>query len=292
MSSLSSLRCALSPTLDQRDAVLLADALGDDETLGCPPAAAVETSEGRWQVEATFAVPPNWELLAAIAQETLGRPLAFRIEDLPDRDWVAESLKGLDPVRAGRFFVHGSHDRENVPPGAIAIEIEAGRAFGTGHHGTTKGCLSAIDNLLKKRRFSAPLDLGTGSGVLAIALAKALKVAVLASDIDPLAVEIARANAAANGVGTLIDTVTAAGLAHRRFAGGRRHDLIVANILARPLAELAGEIAARLKPGGVVVVSGLLVAQEAFVAAAYRNRGLALKARHRRGEWSTLVFSR
>ena len=282
---------ARSAPLSETDARALAEAIGDAGDLGHPPAAAIETAPAIWHVELTLLQPVSRTGLARFAETLLGRPVDFAIDELPERDWVAESLKGLAPVRSGRFFIHGGHDRDRVPPGAIAIEIEAAQAFGTGHHGTTEGCLAAIDALLKARRFRAPLDLGTGSGILAIALARALRRKVLASDIDHQAVAAARANALANDTGNLVEVICAAGLSHRAFNEGRRHDLILANILAQPLARLAAPIIAHLAPGGVVVLSGLLASQQARITAAYRNRGLVLTGRRHHGEWVTLVFS-
>ena len=278
--------------LAEADARRLADAIADVEELGFPPAAAVELGPGRWQAEITFFEAPDEAALRRYVYDLLGHQADQKIEQLPEVDWVAESLKGLAPVSAGRFFVHGSHDRHRVPPGRVALEIEAAEAFGTGHHGTTAGCLEAIDRLLKKRQFFRPLDLGTGTGVLAFALAKAQRVPVLATDNDPVATRTCRRNAVNNGVRTLIRAETAEGFDHPAIRTRAPFDLIVANILAGPLVALAGPLTANLAAGGGVVLSGLLREQEARVAAAYANRGLRLDFRVRKGEWSVLVFRR
>ncbi|HQF30963.1 MAG TPA: 50S ribosomal protein L11 methyltransferase [Hyphomicrobiales bacterium] len=276
--------------LSQDEARRVCDAIGEEEAFGYPPAAAIELTPEAWQAEITFAEEPDAEALAAFAGGLVGRAVAVLVEELPDIDWVAASLAGLSPVAAGRFFVHGSHDRHRVPAGKTAIEIEAAQAFGTGHHGTTAGCLVAIDDSLKARRYRRPLDLGTGSGVLAIAIARTLRVPVLATDIDPVATKAARENAVANRAGPLIEVVTAAGFDHPRLRNGGPFDLVIANILARPLVMLAGAIAGNLACGGRVILSGLLTTQEEMVEAAYRGRGLVVARRLRIGEWSTLVF--
>ena len=276
--------------LAEAEARRLADAIADVEELGFPPAAAVELGPGRWQAEITFFAAPDEAALQQFVCDQFGRNTELQIERLPEIDWVAESLKGLAPVSAGRFFVHGSHDRHRVPAGRIALEIEAAEAFGTGHHGTTAGCLEAIDRLLKRQRYARPLDLGTGTGVLAFALAKALRVPVLATDNDPVATRTCRQNAVDNGVRTLIRAETAEGFDHPAIRARAPFDLIVANILAGPLVALAGPLVSSLQAGATVVLSGLLREQESRVAAAYANRGLKLDFRVRKGEWSVLVF--
>ncbi|OLP56548.1 ribosomal protein L11 methyltransferase [Rhizobium rhizosphaerae] len=202
-------------------------------------------------------------------------------EILPDLDWVALSLEGLKPVRAGRFLVHGSHDRDKRRTGDVAIEIDAGQAFGTGHHGTTAGCLEMIDSVMRARRPGRVLDLGTGSGVLAIAARKLAAVPVLATDIDPVATRVARENIRRNGIASGIAVETAAGFQSPAF---RRHgpfDLIIANILARPLMRMAPELVAELAPGGSVILSGILAEQRWRVLAAYKGQRL----RHLRTLW-------
>ncbi len=207
--------------------------------------------------------------------------LAIEREVLPDIDWISKSLEGLKPVRAGRFLVHGSHDADKVQPNDIGILIEAGQAFGTGHHGTTAGCLNMIGDVLKSRRVRNALDLGTGSGVLAIAAYSLAKIPVVATDIDPVAVRVARDNARINGVAGGIHFATAPGFHHRVFRGHGPFDLIIANILARPLMKLAPELVRHLSADGTVVLSGILSAQRWKVIAAYNGAGL----RHVRTTW-------
>ena len=196
-----------------------------------------ERPDGLWSVDAYFEAGEPAEIAEQL-RDRLGAD-AFGaltgVATLPETDWVAAGLQALQPVFAGRFVVHGSHDRGKIPAGRVAIEIDAGQAFGTGHHGTTAGCLTVLDRLTRSRRFENPLDLGTGSGVLAIALARILRRPVLATDIDPLAVRIAAENAAINCVGHLVRTVTAAGMKHPAIRERAPFDLIVANILAEPL---------------------------------------------------------
>jgi ribosomal protein L11 methyltransferase len=214
------------------------------------------------------------------------------IAPLPQRDWVRQSLEGLAPVAAGRFFLHGAHDRARRRAGGLSLEIDAGTAFGTGHHGTTEGCLVALDRLLKRRTPRRILDVGCGTGVLAIAAARATLRPALASDIDPEAVRVTLENARLNGVKPRIRSVVAAGLGHPVIAAGAPYDLIFANILARPLVALATGLARVLAPGGHLILSGLTLDQSRWIEATYRARGLALAARIRRGNWVSLVLTR
>jgi ribosomal protein L11 methyltransferase len=193
-------------------------------------------------------------------------------------------------VRAGRFFVYGAHDAGTVPHGVIPMRIEAGMAFGTGHHETTALCLSVLSDLARVRRFRNVLDLGTGTGLLAIGAVKLWRLPVMASDIDPVAVEITRENARANGVAPLVQAVTADGLDNPALKRRAPYDLIIANILAGPLTRLAPSIAAALAPGGVLVLSGLLRDQENLVTSFYK--GLRFLGRQRMGPWSALVFEK
>lgn len=202
-------------------------------------------------------------------------------EELPDIDWIAKSLEGLKPVRAGRFVVHGSHDRGTARIGEIAIEIDAGQAFGTGHHGTTTGCLEVIHKVMRARTVRRVLDLGTGSGVLAIAARKLAPVTVLATDIDPIATRVARENVRLNGIASGIALETAPGFHSTAFGRHGPFDLIIANILARPLMRMAPQLAAQLAPGGDVILSGILASQRWKVLAAYNSLGL----RHVRTIW-------
>ncbi|MFP5078197.1 50S ribosomal protein L11 methyltransferase [Rhizobium sp. YIM 134829] len=218
---------------------------------------------------------------------------AIEREEIPDIDWIAKSLEGLTPVRAGRFLVHGSHDRDKVSPGDIAIEIDAGQAFGTGHHGTTAGCLEMIEDVVRSRPVTRVLDLGTGSGVLALAVRKVKAVPVLATDIDPVATRVARDNIRRNGVlnGVAgITAVTAAGFQSPAFAAHGPFDLIIANILARPLMRMAPQLSTHLAPGGSVILSGILAAQRWKVLSAYNALGLRHVRTLWRNGWVTILL--
>lgn len=282
--------------IDEAHGRALVDALGEDAQFGSRPIDLSETRPGRWEVGVHFERHPEPQEVAALsacAGGILGLTApAFAIHELPETDWVKHSLAGLKPIRVGRFFVHGRHDRVRRRPNDIAIEIEAGEAFGTGHHGSTAGCLAAIDALAKRRVVRNALDLGTGSAILAIAIARLLHAPVLASDIDPVATRIAATNARLNGVGGKIAVVTAAGLAKCEFREHGPFDLIVANILAGPLVRLAASIRRQLGPGGTVILSGLLPEQRARILAAYRGQGLRLVRDFPRDGWLTLVFER
>jgi len=208
------------------------------------------------------------------------------------RDWVAQSLEGLAPVAAGRFLIHGAHDRHRVPPNRIGIEIEAALAFGTGHHGTTLGCLMALDRILNRRRPRRTLDVGCGTGVLAIAAARGTRRPVLAGDIDPVSVRVARNNARLNRADALVKIIHANGLSDRRVQAHGPFDLVFANILLGPLKQLANPIRRVAAPGASVVVSGLLSSQANAALAAYRGLGLVLERRIPLDGWVTLVLAR
>lgn len=218
--------------------------------------------------------------------------LAFVRETLPEIDWVARSLEGLKPVRAGRFFVHGSHDRSRRRIGDLAIEIEAGLAFGTGHHGTTSGCLDMINSVARREQPRNALDLGTGSAVLAIALAKLSHIPVLATDIDPVATKVAAENCRLNGVSAYVETATAPGFHHPIFKRRAPFDLIIANILARPLMRLAPEMAAHVTPDGSLILSGILERQREAVLAAYSGQKFRHVRTLPREGWVTLHLKR
>lgn len=211
-------------------------------------------------------------------------------EVLPDIDWIAKSLEGLKPVRAGRFLVHGSHDRDKVKSGDLAIEIDAGQAFGTGHHGTTAGCLEVIEGVVRARAPRNALDLGTGSGVLAIAVRKLKPIPVLATDIDPIATRVARENAKLNGIVSGLDFVTAPGFHSPAFNTHGPFDLIIANILARPLIKMAPQLVTHLSPGGDVILSGILASQRWKVISAYSGAGLGHVRTIWRNGWVTIHF--
>ena len=214
--------------------------------------------------------------------------LEIQREVLPDIDWIAKSLEGLKPVRAGRFIVHGSHDRDKVRVNDLAIEIEAGQAFGTGHHGTTAGCLEVIGEVVRSRTVRNALDLGTGSGVLAIAVRKLKRVPVLATDIDPVAVAVAAENARSNGIVEGIEFRVAPGFHSTAFGEYGPFDLIIANILARPLMKMAPQLVTHLAPGGSVILSGILASQRWKVIAAYNGVGLAHVRTIWRNGWVTI----
>ena len=264
------------------------------------PLAIVEIDEAKQLFEVSLYV--DTETADADAQrfadsmaaepEIEGAPLEIQREDLPEKDWMADVLAALKPVRAGRFLVHGAHDRDKVRTNDLSIEIEAGQAFGTGHHGTTAGCLDMIGRLVARRRPVNALDLGTGSAVLAIGIAKLARIPVLATDIDPVATRVARANIRANQAHTLVTAETAIGFASPVVRARAPFDLIVANILAAPLMKLAPAFAAHLAYGGDIVLSGILSTQRDAVLAAFRIQGLTHRATLVRGEWVTLHLSR
>jgi ribosomal protein L11 methyltransferase len=255
-------------------------------------ATAFEDANGRWTIAIHFRDRPNTTAVRALVALAAGAEAANALvfETIAAKDWVKASLEGLTPVAAGRFVVHGAHDRARVPVNAIGIEIEAALAFGTGHHATTRGCLLALDAITKARRPRNILDVGTGSGVLAIAAAKALRRQVAASDIDAVAVFAARDNARRNRAN--ITVVHAAGLGARSLRERAPFDLVFANILLGPLQRLAAPMARLLAPRARVVLSGLLTAHANAALAAYRPHGLALERRIQLGGWATLVLRR
>ena len=256
--------------------------------------AAFERPDGRWDVTMNFADPPDRMLLREFVTSAADAEVANGIvfDTVEAKDWVKASLEDLVPVPAGRFVVHGQHDRDRIAPNKLGIEIEAALAFGTGHHGTTRGCLLLLDHVLKAWRPRRVLDLGTGTGVLAIAAAKALHERILASDIDPLSVTVARENARLNETGHLVQMIHATGFAAPQFAQRGPFDLVLANILANPLRQLATPMARHLAPSALVILSGLLTHQAPAVIAAYRARGL-VPLRHLRIEgWSSLLLRR
>jgi ribosomal protein L11 methyltransferase len=272
------------------DAEAAARAIDADPRLEGATYSILEEDEDRhlWRIDA---FPTDGDEAAALI-EVLAAYSALRTtsERLADADWLAMALSGLPPVRAGRFFIYGVHDRGRAPPNAINLRIEAGAAFGTGHHGTTVGCLLAYDALLKRRRFAKVLDVGAGTGVLAIAAAKTGTRVAVGTDIDPISVRIGRENATVNAVHARF--VHASGLNHRAVSREAPYDLVFANILARPLISLAQDIKTALKPQGIAVLSGLLRTQERAVRAAYLNRGFKIERRIHRDAWAALVLRR
>ena len=254
--------------------------------------AAFERPDGQWDVTLHFAEAPDQALLREIIATSAGNDIAANLafDTVEAKDWVKASLEDLVPVPAGRFVVHGSHDRDRVAPNKLAIEIEAALAFGPGHHGTTRGCLLLLDHVLKQARPKRVLDLGTGTGVLGIAAAKSLHLRVLASDIDPPSVRVAAENAALNETGQYVRVIRATGFAAPDFAKSGPFDLVLANILANPLRQLAGPMVRHLAVGAHVILSGLLTHQAPAVIAAYRARGL-VPLRHLKIEgWSSLLL--
>ncbi len=338
---------------DGKTARRLADGLSETLDAGETAIAAFEAPDGHWTVEIFFEQPPDEAALRDLVGRLAGQPAqdALAFERIAARDWVAASLEGLQPVEAGRFIVHGAHHRARVPANRIGIEIEAALAFGTGHHGTTRGCLLALDAIAKSRRrktarlanallgggpsapsprlrgegrgegaflldmrsgsrkgpltrrektrqplpargerFCRTLDVGTGTGVLAIAAARSLRGAVLAGDIDSMSVRLARENVHLNRAAVTV--IHARGLGDRRFRDGGPYQLVFANILLGPLKGLAKPIAAVAAPGAVIVLSGLLPQQANAALAAYRAHGLVLERRILLDGWATLILRR
>ena len=272
------------------DAAIAVLAVLDDVT---GAVSVFETTPPEWRVEA---YPPSPALtpdlaaqLALVAAAAGGVLVELGEEKLPDRDWLAENQLAFPPLRAGRFFIYGSHHRGRVPSGAIGIMLDAATAFGTGEHPSTRGCLMALDSLSRRHRIRRPLDIGTGTGILSIAAAKLLHRRVLASDIDCRAVRVARHNLLHNGVAGLVLVRRAPGYNDRAIRKSR-YDLVLSNILARPLALMARDLSRALKPSGRAVLSGLLRRQEPIVLAPHRGCGIVLERRLVIDGWSTLVL--
>jgi ribosomal protein L11 methyltransferase len=283
---------ATTVLLGERAAGALRDAL---DALDPAPLASdihdCDDGSGRWEVAGLFGGPADEAGLALLARAH--RAPDFALARVEDRDWVAQVRAELTPVVAGRFVVHGSHDRARVGPNRLALEIEAAEAFGTGHHATTQGCLIALDRLVRQGLVARRVaDVGGGTGVLAMAAARVWPARAIAGDIDPRATATARANVAANGLAGRVACVTAAGFRHPRLHRGGPYDLIFANILAGPLKRLADELAEHHAPGGVAILSGILARQAPGVVAVYRGRGYRLADAVRTDGWSTLVLAR
>ena len=261
-------------------------------SLGFHVAARAGADGAGWTVEAYAEGELDEAAIAArLAALPPGSPqFAYVLEPVLARDWVAENQRSFAPIGVGRYFVHAAHDRGARRPGRIVIEIDPGTAFGSGRHGSTAGCLAALDGLARRRRFTRPLDLGTGSGILALGMARTWHVPVLAIDIDPEAVRVGRANARRNGVGAYVRVEVADGVATGVAAAGPGFDLIVANVLARPLRHFARPLVRRLAPGGILVLAGFGASDEAFVFVPYRDLGLRLLRRYSVEGWRTLVL--
>lgn len=258
----------------------------------------IETEEGDvYRLLAYGAVEPDRgalqvALALAAAAAGVAEPVP-RVAVLPETDWLVENRRRFPPVRAGRYLIHGSDDRQAVPPGAIGLCLDAATAFGTGRHGTTRGCLMALDRLARRRRrVRRVLDIGCGTGILAIAASRTWRAAAVAVDVDPEAVRVARRNVRANGVASLVRVVRADGMRNAAVARAAPYDLITANLFARLLRRLAPALAAGLAaPGGTVVLSGFLDADQTAVVAAYRAQGLRPVERLVDGDWITVVMS-
>ncbi|HEV7290766.1 MAG TPA: 50S ribosomal protein L11 methyltransferase [Devosia sp.] len=283
----------VSVPLTKDQAYALVDAVMERDDLALTASAHENEETGEWVFEATCDSPPDPEAFNELVRQTLGGTVELSVEPIdPEVNWVAKSLEGLAPVIAGGFYVYGSHESGAVPDGLTPMKIDAAQAFGTGHHETTTGCLEAIDAVLKRRRPRRMLDVGTGTGVLAIALAKRTRNVVLASDIDPVAVRTTIENAAENEVRDLIVAFEATGMDHPTISRNGPYDLIVANILAGPLQALAPDVGAAAEKGGNVILSGILEQQADAVLAAYVAAGMELVQRLQRKDWTTLVLEK
>ena len=277
--------------LTKDQAYALVDAVMERDDLALTASAHEDEETGEWIFEATCDSPPDVESFVELARQTLGGTVGFSVAPIdPDVNWVAKSLEGLAPVIAGGFYVYGSHESGPVPHGLTAMKIDAAQAFGTGHHETTTGCLEAIDKVLKRRKPRAMLDVGTGTGVLAIALAKRTRTTLLATDIDPVAVRTTLENAEQNGVGKFVVAIEATGLNHLSITQNAPYDLVVANILAGPLMALAPGMGRIVQKGATVILSGILKHQARGVINAYMRQGFVLTQQLQRKDWSTLIL--
>lgn len=277
---------------NKHDAARLADLLS--ELIDPPPAVSTVEAEGGWLVEIYFETPPEPEALHLLADMLphLDDLRNLQVEPLVEEDWVAKVQRGLHPIEAGCFFIHGSHDRARSRGRSFAIEVDAGQAFGTAHHGTTRGCLLAIDLLAKSRRVDRALDLGTGSGILAIAAAKMWRGLVVATDIDPVAIDVARENFQRNNVGQWVRPIVANGVRHQRIAAYGPYELVIANILAGPLLKLTAGIHEATRPQGWLILSGLLDHQAREIKGRYGAQGFRLHRQFSLEGWSTLLMRR
>lgn len=284
---------ATTPALPRTVAAAISDAL---EQAAWPEALAVSMTEmdeaqDLWNVQALYETEPTASDIQQALEFAELEPVEISIGQLPDTDWVRESLSGLAPVVAGRLFVHGSHDRHLRPAAAISLEIDAGLAFGTGHHHTTRGCLLALQDVLKRLKPRSILDVGCGSGVLAIAAATLTHSPAIASDIDPEAIPVARENAVINAASPLVRCLQATGIHHREIRRNQPYDLVFANILAGPLVTLAPDLAASVSRHGRLILAGLTSEQAQQVIAAYRAQSMIVTARRDLEGWAILTLS-
>jgi len=277
--------------LPRPDAERLSDALAEMDPSPASAVSVEEASRVAWSLDA-FCTHEELAREAATLIERAAPGVPVSVQKMEDKDWVAVSLAGLPAVHAGPFVVAGWHELAHLEGGRIPIWIEAGPAFGTGHHGTTKGCLQELANELDRRRPRRVLDIGTGSGVLALAALKRGVPFALGTDMDADSIRIAHENRKNNKAGRRLKLLIARGSGHHAIRSGAPYDLVLANILAKPLVGLAPEIARLVAPGGRVILSGLLTHQEPQVKAAYAGRGFTLKHRRRLNGWSTLVYQR
>lgn len=277
---------AMPDVLDALDDVADSVSLNEIENPATGEAAA-------WRIELFFRARPDITAVAALLRPGIGDAVAdLQLVPVPATDWILKANLQIEPIAVGRFFVHGEKDRAQLPPDAIGIEIEAGMAFGSGEHATTRACLQALDQLARRQRFRRVLDLGCGSGILAIAAMKAWPSRAAAADVDVVAVRVALENARKNGVARFVRGVVSDGYAHPTIRRGAPYDLVLANILALPLIELAPQLARHLAPGGHAVLSGLFERHAEDVVAAHRRQGLRLVDRIDIGPWVGLILRR
>jgi ribosomal protein L11 methyltransferase len=283
---------------DERSARAMTDLLGEMFDPTETAVAAFEAEDGvTWRLEAYFADAPDEAMIRELIRPVVGAQADdASFQTIDQQDWVRASLEGLKPVRAGRFLVHGAHDREHVRPNDLAIEIEAALAFGTGHHGTTLGCLRALAGVLKRGRPARVLDVGTGTGILAFAAARALhapaQAPVIAGDLDPVAVVTARANARLNGLGPHLRLYQGPGVEHALARRPRHFEVVFANILARPLKRLAPSLTAVVAEGGTLILSGLIERDVPGILSTYGHQGFRLAQKGVIEGWATLVLRR
>jgi ribosomal protein L11 methyltransferase len=251
----------------------------------------IEDGSGTWEVGGYFLEEPNEVELALLAAAYHAKP--FVVSEVPDTDWVDKVRRELTPVEAGRFFVYGSHDADKIPEGSEPLLIEAAMAFGTGHHGTTQGCLEALDRLASAGMVGRNVaDIGCGTAVLGMAAARIWPEPVIVSDIDEVAVEVAEANVRANNLSDKVTCVEAAGFGHEALAARAPYDLVFANILKQPLIDLAPDMASHLAPGGKAILSGILTRQADEVISAYAEQGISLDRQDVIGDWVTLTLAK